>query len=70
MVKLQFILEKIQQSPWNAKSDGSSVSMPIILLVNSVEEQLKQFQNEFSPQMEGNSQSSKSLKQCFRFEVC
>ena len=55
MAKLQFMFEKIQQSPWNGKSENPGASLPIILLVNSVEEQLKQFRNEFSPQMESNS---------------
>lgn len=54
MVKLQNILEKIYHSPWNMK-DNSGGSLPVVFLVNSIEEQLKQFQEEFSVQMENQS---------------
>lgn len=40
LVKLQAILERIHQSPWNVGSNAPGVSLPAVLLVNSVEEQL------------------------------
>lgn len=60
-VKLQSILESIHQSPWNAKSDNPGLSLPVVFLVNPIEEQLKQFRQEFSPQMENNSKANMSI---------
>jgi hypothetical protein len=59
MVKLQALVEKMHQSPWNLKSDAPSVTLPVALLVNPIEEQLKQFRNEYATEMETNSQSIK-----------
>lgn len=59
MVKLQTILERMGHSSWHVKSDAFRVSPPIVLIVNAIEEQLKQFKKEFSPQLENNSQSNK-----------
>lgn len=55
VVKAQSILEKICQSPWNTKSDGPETPLPVIFLVNAIEEQLKQFREEYSTRMENNS---------------
>jgi hypothetical protein len=63
MVKLQAILERMGHSSWHVKSDASRVSPPVVLIVNSIEEQLKQFRNEFFPALENNSQSNKSSQQ-------
>ena len=60
VVKLQSILDRIHQSPWNAKSDNPGISLPVFFLTNPIEEQLKQFRQEFSPQMENNSKSKRS----------
>jgi hypothetical protein len=65
-VKLQAILDRIYQSPWHSKSDSHDISPPVVLVVNSIEEQLKQFQNDILPELEDNSQSNKS-NQCVQF---
>ena len=55
IVRLQAFIERIHQSPWNVKSEAPSVTLPVSLLVNSIEEQLKQFRDEYSSEMERNS---------------
>jgi hypothetical protein len=60
VVKLQSILEIIHQSPWNTKRDNPGPFLPVVFLVTPIEEQLKQFQQEFSPQMENNSKANRS----------
>ncbi|KIM97835.1 hypothetical protein OIDMADRAFT_182203 [Oidiodendron maius Zn] len=54
IVRLQVFIERIHQSPWNVKSEAPSVTLPVALLVNSIEEQLKQFRDEYSSEMETN----------------
>ena len=54
LVRLQLIVERISQSPWNADfgvSENATSGPPLMFYVRSLQEQLKAFRSAMPPEM-------------------
>jgi hypothetical protein len=56
MVKLQIIVERIQQSPWHRGKDAMGISPAAMLIVRPLQTQLEHFKKALSPELGDDGQ--------------